>query len=179
MRATLIRITPSFALAFALLSALIAVRPDMSIGHGASLVFGLGAVGVLLARVVVFQSARSALLEGRVIVVGSGAMARDCIDLSARRVGFHQLTVVGCVPVQGEEHCVPEARLLQGGKSLLDLARQHEATEIVVTVSNRRHAAFPVTELLDCALEGYKVIDAATFFEREACQIRIDSLHPS
>jgi sugar transferase (PEP-CTERM system associated) len=179
MRATLVRIMPSFALGFALLSALIALLPEMTIGHGASLVFGLGALGVLLARLVVFQTARSTLLEGRVIFLGGGALARECIELAERKQGFNQLTVVGCVAVSGEDSCVPEARLLQSGASLLAIARHAEATEIVVTVSNRRLQAFPVDQLLDCALEGYKISDAATFFEREACQIRLDSLHPS
>jgi sugar transferase (PEP-CTERM system associated) len=179
MWATLLRIMPSFALGFALFSILIAIRPETRIGQGAFVIFGFGAAGVLLARMVVFQSARSPMLGGRLIFVGSGALARECIELADGKGGFHQLSVVGCVAVDGEEPCVPEARLLPPGESLLSIARRHEATEIVVTVSNRRHHGFPVTELLDCALEGVKVTDAATFFEREAAQIRLDSLHPS
>jgi sugar transferase (PEP-CTERM system associated) len=48
----------------------------------------------------------------------------------------------------------------------------------VVSVQNRR-GGFPIKELLDCKLQGVKVTDAATFFERETCQIRVDSLQPS
>ncbi len=179
MRATLLRIMPSFALGFALLSAVIAVRPESGIGQGALAIFGFGAAGVLLARMVVFQTARSTMLEGRVIFVGGGALARECIELVDSKLGLHQLSVVGCVAVGGEEACVPESKLLPAQESLLSIARRLEATEIVVTVSNRRHHGFPVTELLDCALDGFKVTDAATFFEREAAQIRLDSLHPS
>jgi sugar transferase (PEP-CTERM system associated) len=180
IRTTLIRIMPSFALGFALLSALIAVRPEIYFGRGInSAIFALGASGVLLTRLVVFKSAESTLLEARLIFIGNGPLARECMELAASKFGFHQFDVVGCVPVPGEINCVGEASLLPTCESLLVMARRYEASEIVVTVTNRRGSAFPIRELLDCALGGVKVIDAATFFEREACQIRIDSLQPS
>jgi sugar transferase (PEP-CTERM system associated) len=180
LRTTLVRIMPSFALGFALLSALIAVRPDIYIGRGASsAIFALGATGVVLTRLVVFKSAESALLEARLIFVGAGGLARECIELAGSKFGFHQFQVVGCVPIAGEERRVPDSFVLPQGRSLLQMAQHYEATEIVVTVTDRRNSAFPVRELLDCALGGVKVIDAATFFEREACQIRMDSLQPS
>ena len=180
LRTTLFRIMPSFALGFALLSALIAVRPDMYFGRGvSSAIFALGATGVVLTRLVVFKSAESALLEARLIFIGSGEMARECLDLACSKFGFHQFKVVGCVVVDGEPSCVPDTYLLPMGESLLMMAQKYEASEIVVTLGERRSSTFPNSELLACALRGVRVIDAATFFEREACQIRLDSLQPS
>ncbi len=180
IRTTLIRIMPSFALGFALLSALIAVRPEIYFGRGiSSVIFALGATGVVLMRLVVFKSAESALLEARLIFVGSGPLARECIDLAHSKFGFHQFSVVGCLPIAGEPNCVADKYLLPAGESLLTMARRYEAREIVVTVTNRRSEDFPVRQLLECALGGVKVIDAATFFERESCQIRLESLQPS
>ena len=180
IRTTLIRIMPSFGLGFALLSALIAVRPDLYFGRGISiLIFAIGATGVVITRLVVFKSAESALLEARLLFVGGGQLAHECIALASNRFGFHQFHVIGCVPVKGEENCVSDSCLLPMGESLLAMARKYEASEIVVTVANRRSSAFPVRQLLECALGGVRVIDAATFFEREACQIRMDSLQPS
>jgi sugar transferase (PEP-CTERM system associated) len=180
MRTTLFRIMPSFALGFALLSALIAVRPDMYVGRGiSSAIFALGATAVVLTRLVVFKSAESALLEARLIFIGSGELARECLDLANSKFGFHQFQVVGCVTVDGEVRCVPDATVLPMGDSLLTMAQKYEASEIVVTLGNRRGSAFPIEQLLACALHGVRVIDAATFFEREACQIRLDSLQPS
>lgn len=179
IRNTLLRILPSFALGFAVLSVLIRFVPSLHFGRGSVLIFGLGAIGVLLARLVVFKSAQSALMEGRLILVGGGALARECMDLAASKIGFHQFTVVGCIDVAGEQCCVPASALLPAEPSLLAMAQRHAAHEIVVSVSDRRNGAFPAKQLLECALGGVKVIDAATFFEREACQIRIDSLQPS
>jgi sugar transferase (PEP-CTERM system associated) len=180
IRTTLIRTIPSFALGFALLSALIAVRPEIYFGRGiSSVIFALGATGVVLTRLVVFKSAESALLEARVLFVGAGERARECMALAGSKLGFHQVHVVGCLPLNGEQPLVAEAHVLPQGESLLEMARRYEVSEIVVTATNRRGGAFPNRELLACALGGVRVIDAATFFEREACQIRIDSLQPS
>ena len=177
---TLQRIMPSFALGFALLSLLIYAVPEIRFGRGVGvLIFALGAGCVLLTRLVFFRSTKSALLEARVIFVGGGALAKECIDLATSKLGFHQFHIIGCIPMPDEVHCVPDAYLLPADVSLLGLAQRYDASEIVVSVQNRRGAAFPIGQLLECTLGGVRVIDAATFFEREACQIRIDSLQPS
>ncbi len=174
------RIAPSFVLAFVLMSGLIALVPALGVGAAQSaLVLALGACGVLAIRLLVFKSAESPLLEARLIFVGGGALACECLELAASKLGFHQFHVIGCVPMPDEVAGVAPAYLLPVGESLLVMAQKYEASEIVVTVSNRRSSAFPVRQLLECALGGIRVIDAATFFEREACQIRIDSLQPS
>src|SRR5450830_1895881 len=179
IRNTLLRIMPSFALGFALLSLLIRVIPSLHFGRASLAIFALGAIGVLLARLAVFKSSESSLMEGRLMLIGDGALARECMDLAASKIGFHQFTVVGCIHVPGEVCCVPASALLPAEPSLLAMAQRYDAPEIVVSLSDRRNGAFPVKQLLECALGGVRVIDAATFFEREACQIRIDSLQPS
>jgi sugar transferase (PEP-CTERM system associated) len=177
-RDSLLRIMPSFALGFALLSVLIHAVPGLDVG-AYSVIFLLGGAGVLLIRLVVLTSARSKMMKARLLLVGSGALALECIALATSKLSFHQFTVVGCTDVPGETRCVPASSVLAGGGSLLEIAQQHNADEIVVSVADRRGGSFPVRELLDCALGGVRVIDAATFFEREACQIRLDSLQPS
>ena len=178
IRNTLLMIMPSFALGFGLLSLLYYMVPAIHFARGSSLIFALGGMGVLLTRLLVLTSAES-VLEARLILVGSGSMARECMALAASKSGFHQFTVVGCVAVAGEECCVPASAVLPAGPSLLAMAHKYDANEIVVSLGDRRNGAFPVRQLLECALGGVRVIDAATFFEREACQIRVDSLQPS
>jgi sugar transferase (PEP-CTERM system associated) len=179
IKSTLLRILPSFVLGFVLLNLLASMVPDAQFGRLGSVVFVLGGAAVLLARLLVFTSAQSSMMEQRLIVIGDGATARQCWELAAASVGFHQFKVVGFVPVAGELPSVPQAMLLPADLSLLALARRYAADEIVVSVGDRRNGAFPVRQLLECALGGVRVTDAASFFEREACQIRIDSLQPS
>jgi sugar transferase (PEP-CTERM system associated) len=179
IKSTLLRILPSFMLGFILMNLLSNMVPGMQFGSSGSMVFLLGGALVLLARLVVFTSAQSSMLEQRLIIIGDGAIARECLDLAASRMGFHQFRVVGFVPVSGEPCRVPPAMLLPADLPLLALARRYAADEIVVSVGDRRNGAFPVRQLLECALGGVRVTDAANFFEREACQIRVDSLQPS
>jgi hypothetical protein len=179
IKSTLLRILPSFVLGFGLMTLLANMIPGAQFGRLGSAVFLLGGAAVLLARLVVFTSAQSSILEQRLIIIGDGAMARECLELAASSVGFHQFKVVGCVPVAGEARSVPPSMLLPADLPLLALARRYAADEIVVSVGDRRNGAFPVRQLLECALGGVPVTDAASFFEREACQIRVDSLQPS
>lgn len=179
IKSTFVRILPSFVLGFILFSLLAQLLPGTQFVRLGSVVFVVGGASVLLARLLVFTSAQSSMLEKRLIIIGDGATARECMDLATTGVGFHQFRVVGCVPVEGELRCVPLTMLLPPELSLLALARRHAADEIIVSVGDRRNGAFPVRQLLECALGGVRVTDAASFFEREACQIRVDSLQPS
>ncbi|GGZ04590.1 TIGR03013 family XrtA/PEP-CTERM system glycosyltransferase [Pseudoduganella plicata] len=179
LRTVLARMAPAFVLGFALLSLLMHMIPTIQFGRAGGLAFVLGGVGVLLTRMVMLKSSGASMMADRLIVVGDGALARECLDLAASPCGPRRFDVIGCVAVPGEASCVPAAKVLPPGESLLSLARRHAATELVVSVSDRRSGAYPVRELLDCALGGVRVTDAAKFFEREASQIRVDSLQPS
>jgi sugar transferase (PEP-CTERM system associated) len=175
----LARIAPAFVVGFLLLSALIHVLPTVALGRAAGLAFVLGGACVLLSRVLLFTSSQSELLVERLILVGAGALALECLELAASRGGPRRFEIVGCLPMPGEACCVPLAKVLKPGESLLTLARRHGANELIISVGDRRNDAYPVRELLECALGGVRVTDAAAFFEREASQIRVDALPPS
>ncbi len=179
MKSTLLRILPALAVAFGIANLLANAAPRGPFSALGGSTFLLGGATVLMARLLVFTSAQSRLMEQRLIVIGDGSTARECMELATASVGFHPFKVVGFVPVAGETCCVPGAMLLPADLPLLTLARRYNADEIVVSVNDRRGGTFPVHQLLDCALGGVPVIDAASFFEREACQIRLDALQPS
>jgi sugar transferase (PEP-CTERM system associated) len=129
---------------------------------------------------VFFKTSQLRFLESRIMFLGGGPLAKECSDLAEENSRYHKYDIAGYIAMPSEEVAVPTARLLKvrEGESLTSLARAHNNEEIVVSVQNRR-AGFPIKELLDCKLQGIKVTDAATFFERETCQIRVDSLQPS
>src|SRR5471032_3544414 len=102
---------PAFALGFALFSLLERLAPALRFGHAGGLALLLGGVSVLLTRFVVFKSAHSSMMAERLILIGDGATAHECMELAASRPGFHQFNVVGCVAVAGEARCVPAAAL--------------------------------------------------------------------
>jgi sugar transferase (PEP-CTERM system associated) len=175
------KLMPSLVMGFVILTLVFYLAPDLYFGRGILLlVFAIGGAGILLARVIFFKTSEARFLQSRIMFLGGGPLAKECSDLAARNNRYHKYDIAGFIPIPNEELCVESASLLKvrDGDSLVKLARQYNVEEIVVSVQNRR-GGFPIKELLDCKLQGVKVTDAATFFERETCQIRVDSLQPS
>jgi sugar transferase (PEP-CTERM system associated) len=175
------KLMPSFLMGFLILTLVFYVAPDLYFGRGIlALVFGIAGLGIFTARMVFFKSSELRFLESRILFLGSGPLAKECSDLARQSGSYHRYNITGFVATPTEELCVPPESLLQSNEStsLVELARRQNVEEIVVAVQNRR-GGFPIKDLLDCKLQGVKVTDAATFFERETCQIRVDSLQPS
>jgi sugar transferase (PEP-CTERM system associated) len=176
-----LKLMPSFAMGFLILTLVFYVAPELYFGRGMLLLgFVIAAGGIFVARIIFFKTSELRFLETRIIFLGSGPLAKECSELARQSNSYHRYDIAGFIPIPSEECCVPQTDLLtvKDGDSLVTLARTYNAEEIVVSVQNRR-GGFPIKELLDCKLQGIKVTDAATFFERETCQIRVDSLQPS
>jgi sugar transferase (PEP-CTERM system associated) len=176
-----LKLMPSFLMGFVILTLVFYVAPELYFGRGILLlIFVIGAVGIFAARIIFFKTSELRFLETRILFLGGGPLAKECSDLAAESNNYHHYDIAGFLPIPTEEVCVPQADLLKvrDGDSLVSLANRYNVAEIVVSVQNRR-GGFPIKELLDCKLQGVKVTDAATFFERETCQIRVDSLQPS
>ncbi|PWB59897.1 MAG: sugar transferase [Nitrosomonadales bacterium] len=177
---TLLHLMPAFALGFGLITLVFYLAPDLYFGRGIlGIVMIIAALGVLLSRVVFFRWSDLSLLEPQVMILGVGAVARECGDLAANDHCHHKFNIVGFVPMPKEECFVPSSSVLPVSGSLASMAKKHNVNEVIVAVQNRRNGSFPIKELLECKLNGVKVSDAATFFEREMCQIRVDTLQPS
>jgi sugar transferase (PEP-CTERM system associated) len=177
---TFLRLMPSCMLGFALITLVFYVLPDLYFGRGIlGFMFLCAVPGILITRALFFKSTQAKFLESRIMFLGAGALAQECGILAKDNVFHHKYNIVGFIPLGSEEACVPASALLPQEGSLKDMAKKYNASEIIVSVQNRRGGAFPIREMLDCKLSGIKVTDSAAFFEREACQIRVDSLQPS
>jgi sugar transferase (PEP-CTERM system associated) len=176
------KLMPSFAMGFCILTLVFYLAPDLYFGRGILvLVFLISATGIFLARILFFKTSEIGILESRILFVGDGALARECGDLARTAKGYHKYDIVGFVSVPNEERVIAADQVLElrQQESLREMAERFDAREIVVAVANRRGGGFPIKELLSCKLHGIHVTDAATFFERETYQIRVDSLQPS
>ena len=182
LRGRLLQLIPSFVMGFAILTLLFYVVPALYVGRGILLlVLAMSLAAILLVRAVFITGSPHRLLSTRLIFLGHGALARDCAALAANPVICHKYRIAGYVATASETCCVPPASLLnlEAGMSLAALARRYKVREIVVTIQDRRGGALPIKELLECKLDGVAVTDATSFFERETCQIRVDSMQPS
>lgn len=137
------------------------------------------AVAILLSRIAIFRTFEMPFLASRVIFVGEGALAKECSTLAVGTIFPKKYNIVGFVPLLTEECLVSSSAILSRDESLFSIAKKHSVEEIVVSTQNQRGNSFPLHQLLECKMNGIKVTGAAAFFEREARQIRVDSLYPS
>jgi sugar transferase (PEP-CTERM system associated) len=133
---------------------------------------------VLLLRVLINRSQDSALFAPRVLVVGTG---KDALDVQNSLL----LPEHGKVEVQGffhgdlNEEPAVDAQKIVAGDNLLEVVKQLEISEIIVAMHERRGSKLPLRELLDCKLNGIRILDMPSFYERVRRQVRLDSLRAS
>lgn len=179
-RYTLLRLAASLVLGFGLITLVYYLIPDIYLGRGVlGIVTLIAASGIFLTRFILYRWYSHNLLDARILVLGTGRLAKECSDLAEQSTGSHKFKIVGFVSMPNEVCQVTSSPVLPLTGTLMSMANEHNIKEIVVAVRNRRSEYFPIEELLECKLNGVQVCDMATFFEREMDQIRVDYLQPS
>jgi sugar transferase (PEP-CTERM system associated) len=130
---------------------------------------------ILLARLGYVALARATLSPHRVLVVGVGRLAAELEFLTHK--GRSNTDVVGYVPLTNETPQVPQARMIAAEMSVLAAARRTAAHEVVVALDDRRGS--PLGPLLEARMEGIKITNYLTFWERETRRVNLKALDPS
>ncbi|PAV27054.1 sugar transferase [Tamilnaduibacter salinus] len=136
-------------------------------------VFGFFMLGIV--RSVFFRLAGDDAFKRKVLVLGAGWRARQLLeDLTTpfNRKGFH---LVGFVPMPDEAVEVSGEKLIHLPHTLHRYILRHPVREIVVGVDDRRRG-LPMEDLLECKMEGVKIVDAATFYERESRKVALEMI---
>ena len=131
---------------------------------------------VLLARLGYWAVIRMAVRPHRAVVVGVGRLAAELEELTAQRSGSGT-EIVGYVPLSQEAARIPAGRIRSSSGSLLALARDAAASEIVVALDDRR--GVPLTPLLEARAEGIRITNYLSFWERETRRVNLEALDPS
>ncbi|WP_019140800.1 TIGR03013 family XrtA/PEP-CTERM system glycosyltransferase [Noviherbaspirillum massiliense] len=174
------KLLPASVLGFGISALLLSISPQLYVAPQVVGLAALASAGAILGiRLLVFRTFSLPILESRVIFLGEGALARECSRLAASAAFPKKYHIVGFVQLRTEECQVASSSLLPANESLVSIARKYNVREIIVSTQNQRGSSFPLHQLLECKLHGIKVTGAAAFFEREARQIRVDSLYPS
>ena len=170
----------AYVISFILISVAFFVAPSAQMGRGVlALIFVVSSIGLLSTRLIFMKQHRSGRFASRVLVLGSGELAKECGDLAESLSGTSKYTIVGYLRVENEPLSVSEHQLVARKSTLFETARHYNAMNVVVALHNKRGENFPLAELLECKLRGIQITEASDFFERQACQIRVKSLHSS
>ena len=179
VRALLQRLGLSFGLGLLAMSLLFYFFPSLLVGRGAFLLsFGLALLGILLSRTLFLRWVRSGTLKSRTLVVGTGSRAAHIESLLSKRSHATNVQVVGYLPMGGSHHFVDHTRILDTQESLPELVTRMQINEIVLAVRDRR-GGLPVQDLLKCKLQGIRILELSSFFERENGHLQLDSMNAS
>jgi len=172
----LVRVGLAFVFASMAMSLIFYSFPGFFLGRGSmayTMLFTL--VGVLVLRSLFVRVVDSEARLRRVLVVGAG---ENALMVERERDAGGSVKVVGYVRVHSSERQIPDDRLIELDKPLVEMVQELEVDELVVAPDDRRRN-LPVDEVLDCKMSGVTVLDLLSYFEKEASRIKLDILHPS
>lgn len=130
---------------------------------------------MLVHRVYDAHSSAQSMMRQRVLVFGTGTRAK-LVGRTLQKSDPH-VDLVGYYASPNEAVAEVSAwGILSPNTSLTDIVMEQQVDEIVVALAERRGGSMPLRELLDCKLQGVRVVDMATHFEKTLGQIRLDSV---
>ncbi|UTA53632.1 TIGR03013 family PEP-CTERM/XrtA system glycosyltransferase [Lysobacter soli] len=174
-----LRLLVSFAIGGIGLMVLYYLIPNAYIGRGVIVIaMILGLIGMAVLRFCVMHVFRGDLFKRRVLVLGAGHNA-DLINTRMRRGSDRRaFSLIGFVPIEGQEACVPDSMRVAAPDGLADIVHRLQISEVVVAPDERR-GGLPMEEMLTCVQRGVAMTDLSTFFEREAGLVTTNLCDPS
>lgn len=142
------------------------------------LVFGILMLAkglVILQRELFVSLIPLARAKSRILIYGAGPRAQSVAE-SLQRFDPNA-SIVGFFASPNERESVAKGfPLFRADHRLGEVVERHEVDEIIVALTERRGGSMPMRELLDCKLDGVRVMDIATHFEQKLGQIRLDAM---
>lgn len=173
-----LRVAMALVMGLVITGTLFYLVPALWMGHGVVTLAAIGGLcAVTVTRAVFPRLVGENVFKRRVLVYGAGQSAAAIAALR-RRADRRGFCLMGFVPAHPQERGPGCDGIVADGKSLVELCRELEVTEVVVAMDDRRKG-FPIGELLQCRLAGIDVTELLTFLERETGRVRIDVLNPS
>ncbi len=177
LEGVIIRLALAFLVGSMILAVLFYLFLDMFLGRGVLALALLSAFAVIvLLRAVLGRLLDEPQNRRRIVVLGCGRNASSITRLR-RRTDLIGLTVVGFVPVNGEDCNVSTERLLTPEQRLSDWVQSQAIDEVVVAPDERRRN-LDMSELMSCRAAGVGVVDLNTFIERETGSLMLDAMTP-
>ena len=179
-RELLVRLLQASGTASLLLAFFYVLLPSLVIGHGvlASSVF-LFVIAIVLWRLLFLEVGRARQLQEHLLIVGTGPSARTV----ARQVldqHDYPYTIVGFVDDDPAMlgRSIVNPTVIGTPADIIRLVREHRVNRIIVGLADRR-GRLPIDELLEAKLQGVRIEEPETTYERITGKIMLDELKPS
>lgn len=156
------------------------IFPSLIIGRGIFVItMVVMPITVLGWRFVYERISRMGPFKERILIVGTGALARR---IGTEVLAHHgtEYEIAGFVDQDQDRvgESVVNPKVIGYLDQLVDLVRVERISKVVVAMPDRR-GKLPITALLECKFSGAQVDDGVSFFEHLVGKILVDDLRPS
>jgi sugar transferase (PEP-CTERM system associated) len=177
----LLRIGEALGAGCLLLGLLYFLVPGLLIGRGVFLIaMALTAASVLAVRLTLDTAWRMSGLSQRILIVGTGPLARTVQQEIRRREDLHS-EVLGFVAsrnqIDDQERLPLGNALLGSGSELFRIAEQAQVDRVIVAVEDRRDG-WPADALVKLRVQGVEVEDAHTALAALTGRVWLEGLRP-
>jgi sugar transferase (PEP-CTERM system associated) len=173
------RLLQSFGVALMLLAGFYTLFPDTRIGEGAFLSSLIVSAGILVPlRAIGYSIMRHRAFADRVLILGSGAVARQIIQEIEARPNF-RYGIVGVVDdgTEADPSGLPYPVL--GPLERLDKIIEEVKPDRLIVALTERRGRMPTAQLLECGVKGIWVEDGPRTYESFTGKLPIEALTPS
>jgi sugar transferase (PEP-CTERM system associated) len=120
------------------------------------------------------------LFTERTILLGTGELAWNLLEeLKLRRDISYNIVLAVCHDDhKGTTELPINILVKQGFEGLCELVEKENATTVIVALDQKR-GIMPYRELLNCKVQGVKIIDGESFYEKIAEKLLIEKINPS
>ena len=175
-----IRLLQSLGVSSILLAVLYYLFPPLIIGRGIFLI-SLGFMGAVIVswRIIYNQILRTRQLDQKIMIVGSGHLAKNIAKEIVERVdtGFKIIGFITENPERVGEKLVNPS-IIGDQSQILDIATREKVNRIIVALEERR-GRFPDAQLLECKMRGIAVEEGIEFYEHLTGRLQVESIRPS
>ena len=120
--------------------------------------------------------AKTPAFARRVLILGTGPLARQLGNLiTSSKRNYILCGYLNCV---NEPVTVPRGTIVGSERDLIETAKREKVDKIIVSLSERR-GVFPLESLMDCKMNGIKVVDAPSFYENMSGKLLLEYITPS
>jgi sugar transferase (PEP-CTERM system associated) len=120
--------------------------------------------------------AKTPAFAKRILVLGTGPLARQVGNLiTSSKRNYILCGYLNCV---NEPVTVPRGTIVGFESDLMETAKREKVDQIIVSLSERR-GVFPLESLMNCKMNGIKVIEAPSFYEKMSGKLLLEYITPS
>ncbi len=173
------RLLQAFGVAFILLGVFYALFPETRVAEGPLVSSLLIIAGLLLPlRALIYTLMRRSPFVDRVLVLGTGSLARRLIELMESQPQFRYAVVGVADDAQPGEALSLTCPLLGPLERLGKIVEEAAPHRILVALTERR-GNMPMRDLLEARVQGIHVEDGVDVYERLTGKLPLESLVPS